>query len=46
MKKTLSTLLGLVLTLGALAFISGCETMQGAGRDVQTAGEAIEEAAR
>ncbi|MCC5838490.1 MAG: entericidin A/B family lipoprotein [Opitutales bacterium] len=46
MKKILSMWFGLFLSIGVLAFLTGCETMQGAGRDVQSAGEAIEEAAR
>lgn len=31
------------LTLLALMILSACETVQGAGRDLQTAGEAITE---
>jgi entericidin B len=43
MLKTLFVLSALVLFVGGLA---ACETMEGAGRDVQSGGEAIEDAAR
>ena len=38
MAKALSMLFALTF------FLSGCETVQGVGRDVQNAGEALEEA--
>ena len=42
MSKRLLTLL--LLSIAALA-LSGCNTIQGAGKDIQKAGEAIEDAA-
>jgi predicted small secreted protein len=42
-KIGLAALLGLLL--GALAF-TGCRTMEGAGKDVERAGEKIQEKAR
>ncbi len=45
MKKTTATLFALfVCVLGAL--LSGCNTVQGMGQDVQKAGSAIERAAK
>ena len=34
-----------LLVLALLALTTGCETIKGAGRDIQSAGEAIEDAA-
>lgn len=36
----------LAVLLAALVLLSGCNTMQGAGKDLKRAGEKIEEAAR
>lgn len=41
MKNLLTLLLALVL----LATLAGCETLKGAGRDIESAGEAIQRAA-
>ena len=35
----------IAILLTALLGLAACETIQGAGRDIQTAGEAIEETA-
>lgn len=43
MKRNVSLLL---LTLAAALVLGGCNTMQGAGKDIQKAGEKLEEAAR
>ncbi len=43
MKRNISLLL---LTLAAALVLGGCNTMQGAGKDIQKAGEKLEEAAR
>ncbi|GAB1381387.1 MULTISPECIES: entericidin A/B family lipoprotein [Pararhodobacter] len=36
----------LVLTLAAVTAVAGCETVEGAGRDVQAAGQAVSSTAR
>ncbi len=36
----------LVLVVFAVAFLAGCNTMEGMGRDIGKAGEKIEEAAK
>lgn len=41
MKKTLTVLVALYMTL----FLSGCNTVEGVGKDIQKGGEAIEDAA-
>jgi predicted small secreted protein len=38
--------LSLLLAVFALALLSGCNTLQGVGKDVKKAGEKIEDAAR
>ena len=35
-----------LLTLACLAFLAGCNTIAGAGKDIQKAGEKIEGAAK
>ncbi len=35
----------LVCCLAGVAFVSGCNTIEGAGKDIQEGGEAIERAA-
>ncbi|MCC5806112.1 MAG: entericidin A/B family lipoprotein [Opitutales bacterium] len=45
METKLRNILALSLGVLALSLFVGCETMEGAGRDVQSAGEAIEDAA-
>ncbi|SUA51625.1 entericidin B membrane lipoprotein [Oligella ureolytica] len=42
----LSRIFLLVCCLAGIAFVSGCNTVQGAGQDIQAGGEAIEEAAQ
>ncbi|MEQ1689163.1 MAG: entericidin A/B family lipoprotein [Sphingopyxis sp.] len=34
-----------ILALLALALIAGCNTIEGAGRDIQSAGQVVEDAA-
>ena len=36
----------LIAVLAAVAFVAGCNTVQGVGKDVQGAGEAVENAAK
>ncbi|MEJ5208893.1 MAG: entericidin A/B family lipoprotein [Lysobacteraceae bacterium] len=43
MKRNISLLL---LTLAAALVLGGCNTVQGAGKDIQKAGEKLEDAAR
>ena len=40
------SLLVMLLSSGMLIGLSGCNTMAGAGQDVQSGGEAVEDAAR
>lgn len=35
-----------IAVLAAVAFLAGCNTVQGVGKDVQGAGEAVENAAK
>lgn len=42
---TLTALAAGVLSFSMLAGVTGCETTEGAGRDVETAGEGIQEGA-
>ena len=46
MKLVSSRHLRLLLLLVALAPLAACNTIQGAGRDIQRAGEVIEDGAR
>lgn len=41
----LKTFLLVLLCLGGSALMSGCETVEGVGRDVENAGDSIENAA-
>lgn len=34
-----------ILALMALALVAGCNTIEGAGRDIQSAGQVVEDAA-
>jgi predicted small secreted protein len=43
--KTIVTLLALSLTFAVSFTLSGCNTVQGAGQDIQKAGSAVEGAA-
>jgi len=45
MKKTLATLFALCFVCGLSFTLAGCNTVQGAGQDIQKAGGAIEGAA-
>lgn len=45
MKKLLIRLTLTALLLTVTTGLVGCETMEGAGRDIQSAGESIEDAA-
>ena len=36
----------LIAVLAAVAFLAGCNTVQGVGKDVQKAGSAVEDAAK
>ena len=36
----------LIVVLAAVAFLAGCNTVQGLGKDVQKAGSAVENAAK
>ena len=36
----------LIAVLAAVAFLAGCNTVQGVGKDVQGVGEAVENAAK
>jgi predicted small secreted protein len=36
----------LIMTLSLLVFLSGCNTISGVGKDIQKAGESLEEAAK
>ena len=45
MKKTLVTLFALCFAFGLTFTLTGCNTMQGAGQDIQKAGSAVENAA-
>lgn len=42
MKRNLSVLL---LAMMAALFVSGCNTMEGAGKDIEKAGEEVQDAA-
>lgn len=44
--KTTTQKVALALTLAAAALVSACNTVEGAGRDVKSAGDAIEDTAR
>ncbi|MDP2827198.1 MAG: entericidin A/B family lipoprotein [Sulfuricellaceae bacterium] len=41
LKRVFMTLLTLLSIVGAAATLTGCNTMEGAGKDVQQAGQAI-----
>ena len=40
------TLMAMTLTLFSLVLLAGCNTMAGAGKDIQKAGDKIEDAAK
>lgn len=42
----IKTMLAVMMALGMMFSVSGCNTIAGAGQDVQSGGEAVEGAAR
>lgn len=47
MKLLISNLSAALILLGILAFVtSSCQTVGGAGRDIESAGEALQDASR
>lgn len=44
-KKTVSSLLAMLFVAGTLATLVGCNTMEGAGKDLERGGEKIQEKA-
>jgi predicted small secreted protein len=44
-KKTVSSLLAVLFLAGSLATLVGCNTMEGAGKDMERGGEKIQEKA-
>lgn len=46
MKQYILTLLLCVMSLGGAITLAGCNTIQGAGKDIESAGEAIKDAAK
>ena len=45
-RKILASLLATVFIVGALGTLAGCNTMAGAGEDIQRGGKAIQDEAR
>lgn len=45
-KKTFSTLLAVLFLAGVFGSIAGCNTMEGAGKDIEQGGKAIKDEAR
>ncbi len=46
MKRFIALALAATFALPSFALLSGCNTMEGAGKDVQTGGEKIKEEAK
>jgi predicted small secreted protein len=46
MNHSRTVLLSLLGVIGTAAFVGGCETVEGVGRDVENLGDAIEDEAR
>jgi entericidin B len=44
-KRIATTVLSLLILLGAISALSACNTMEGAGKDVQHGGRALEDSA-
>jgi entericidin B len=44
-KRIATTVLSLLILLGAISALSACNTMEGAGKDVQHGGKALEDSA-
>lgn len=46
LKKTIASLLAALFLTGALASLTGCNTVEGAGKDIEKGGSAIKEEAQ
>ena len=46
MPRTILTMLMMVGLCGTLSTLSGCNTVAGAGKDIQRGGEAVQDAAK
>lgn len=46
MKRFTTPLIALAALIGAGSLVAACNTVEGAGRDVQVAGQAVEQAAQ
>jgi entericidin B len=44
-KQIATTILSLMIFLGAISALSACNTMEGAGKDIQHGGRALEDGA-
>lgn len=44
-KKTIASLVATLFLAGTLATLTGCNTMEGAGKDIKKGGEKIEDTA-
>ncbi len=44
-KKTFTSLFAILFLAGTMAMISGCNTVAGAGKDIERGGEAIKDTA-
>ncbi|MES2500563.1 MAG: entericidin A/B family lipoprotein [Pseudomonadota bacterium] len=44
-KKTFTSLFAVLFLAGTMAMISGCNTVEGAGKDIERGGEAIKDKA-
>ena len=44
-KRMATTILSLLILLGAVSALSACNTIEGAGKDVQHGGKALEDSA-
>ena len=44
-KQIATTILSLLILLGAVSALSACNTMEGAGKDIQHGGKALENSA-
>lgn len=42
----LKAIVAVLMAMGLVISVTGCETMEGAGRDIQRGGEVIEESAK
>jgi entericidin B len=46
MRKTIVTMSIMLSVFGALSTLAGCNTVAGAGKDIQGGGEAVQDAAK